>query len=185
MTQQPSKTVFCFVTGSAGDWGGASRVLNTNLPYIDRSRIEPILLLPRDGPTEPGDQLAFVRTLRRAVLLFRREKVQFAPFKNRPWRPTETIAARPLCIPILLPVHVITDTLNPVIGWAYGKPVIATLVGGLPEIMEDGRTGRRCAPDPSRHTPTASNASSPTLHNASKWATRPAIASSANSPQSQ
>lgn len=50
MTTTTHKPVICFVTGSAGDCGGASRVLFTNIRQLDRNRSEPLLLLPRHGP---------------------------------------------------------------------------------------------------------------------------------------
>ena len=147
MTHKPAKPVICFVTGSAGDWGGASRVLYTNLRHIDRERIEPILLLPRDGPivpelqrlglryhiwgspTEPGDRLAFIRALWRTLLLFRRERVRLVHFNNRPWRPAEALAARLLGIPILLHFHVVNEAVSPVIRWARGVVVVSEFVG--------------------------------------------------------
>lgn len=141
-----NKTVVCFVTGSAGDWGGASRVLYTNLRQLDRSRIEPILLLPCDGPitpeldrlglryhiwgcpTEPADRFAYIRAFFRTLMLFRREKVQLVHFNNRPWRPAEALAARVLGIPILLHFHVVNEARSPVIAWARGAVVVSNFV---------------------------------------------------------
>lgn len=147
MTPRDRKTVVCFVTGSAGDWGGASRVLFTNLRQIDRSRIEPILLLPRDGPivpelqrlglrylisgspTEPTDLLAFARSLLRTTLLFRREKVRLVHFNNRPWRPAEAIAAKLLGIPILVHFHVVNEAVSPAMRWARAAIAVSSFVG--------------------------------------------------------
>lgn len=150
MTSAPPKlaqpAVVCFVTGSAGDWGGASRVLYTNLRQLDRSRIEPILLLPRPGPitaeldrlglryhiwgspTEPADRLAYLRAFVRTLLLFRREKVRLVHFNNRPWRPAEALAARLLGTPILLHFHVVNEAVSPVIRWASGVVVVSEFV---------------------------------------------------------
>lgn len=150
MTSAPPKlaqpAVVCFVTGSAGDWGGASRVLYTNLRQLDRSRIEPILLLPRPGPitaeldrlglryhiwgspTEPADRLAYLRAFVRTLLLFRREKVRLVHFNNRPWRPAEALAARLLGFPILLHFHVVNEAVSPVIRWASGVVVVSEFV---------------------------------------------------------
>ncbi|MHB8787520.1 MAG: glycosyltransferase family 4 protein [Thauera sp.] len=142
--EQP--VVICFVTGSAGDWGGASRVLYTTLRQIDRSRIEPILLLPRPGPitaeldrlglryhiwgspTEPANRLAYLRAFIRTLLLFRREKVRLVHFNNRPWRPAEALAAHVLGIPILLHFHVVNETRSPAIKWARGAVVVSNFV---------------------------------------------------------
>ncbi len=147
MPARQEKIKICFVTGSAGDWGGASRVLYTNLRHIDRSRIEPILLLPRDGPivaelnrlglrhhiwgspTEPGQRLGFARNLVRAIRLFRREKVRLVHFNNRPWRSAEALAARLLGIPILLHFHVVNEAISPVVRWARGVVVVSRFVG--------------------------------------------------------
>lgn len=141
-----AKLVVCFVTGSAGDWGGASRVLYTNLRHLDRDRIEPILLLPRKGPitaeldhlglryhiwgspTEPANRLAYVRALFRALVLFRREKVRLVHFNNRPWRPAEALAARMLGIPILLHFHVVNEHCSPVIRWARAAVAVSGFV---------------------------------------------------------
>ena len=51
-TNGKSKKI-CYMSASAGDWGGASRVLFTNLKILDRERYEPILLLPNAGPILP------------------------------------------------------------------------------------------------------------------------------------
>lgn len=141
-----NKAVVCFITGSAGDWGGASRVLYTNLRQLDRSRIEPILLLPRPGPitaeldrlglryhiwgspNEPANRFAYLRAFVRTLLLFRREKVRLVHFNNRPWRPAEALAARTLGIPILLHFHVVNEARSPVINWARGVVVVSDFV---------------------------------------------------------
>ena len=47
---QPRK--ICYFAGAAGNWGGASRVLFTNLRKLDRTRFSPIVLLSGHGPAE-------------------------------------------------------------------------------------------------------------------------------------
>jgi hypothetical protein len=47
------KLVVAFITGSAGDWGGAGRVLFAALRMMDQDRIETMLLLPCNGPLMP------------------------------------------------------------------------------------------------------------------------------------
>ena len=42
----------CFYSGTAGNWGGASRVLFTTLSMIDLTRFAPIVLLTGHGPGE-------------------------------------------------------------------------------------------------------------------------------------
>ncbi len=127
-----TKPVICFITGSHGDWGGASRVLYTNLRLIDRARLEPLLLLPAQGPiveeleqrglrhlvwgplTEPGDVLAYVKAFFRALAFFRRERVAVIHVNHSNfWRPAELLAAWVLRIPIIAHYHVINARPGP------------------------------------------------------------------------
>lgn len=150
------KPVVCFVTGSAGDWGGASRVLFTNIRRLDRSRIEPLLLLPRHGPivaeldrlglryriwgspVEPASRIAYLRALFRTLMLFRREKVALVHFNHRPWRPAEALAARILGIPILLHYHVVNEAETPTDKIARGVVTVSDYVrrASMPESIE-------------------------------------------------
>jgi glycosyltransferase involved in cell wall biosynthesis len=126
------KPIVCFFTLSAGDWGGASRVLFTNLRLMDRDRLEPLLLLPRTGPiedelkqrglryhlwgrlTEPGNPLAYLRSFIRAWRFFRRERVDVVHVNGSNfWRPAELLAARMLRIPIIAHYHVINARPGP------------------------------------------------------------------------
>lgn len=127
-----NKPVICFITNSAGDWGGASRVLFTNLRLMDRDRLTPLLLLPRSGPiedelrqrglryliwgrlAEPGNPLAYLRTFVRAWRLFRRERVAVIHLNGTFfWRPAELLAAWVLRIPIIAHYHVINASPGP------------------------------------------------------------------------
>jgi glycosyltransferase involved in cell wall biosynthesis len=126
------KPVICFITNSAGDWGGASRVLFTNLRLIDRDRLTPLLLLPRTGPieaelkqhglryriwghlTEPGKPVAYLRNFFRALRFFRRERVAMIHINGSNfWRPAELLAAWVLRIPIIAHYHVINASPGP------------------------------------------------------------------------
>ncbi|MDP1679466.1 MAG: glycosyltransferase family 4 protein [Candidatus Nitrotoga sp.] len=130
------KPVICFVTTSAGDWGGASRVLFTNLRLIDRNKLTPLLLLPCTGPiedelkrrdlryivwghlTEPGNPVTYLRALLKAWLFFRRERVAVVHVNGSNfWRPAELLAARLLDIPILAHYHVINGKPAPAMAW--------------------------------------------------------------------
>src|SRR5438034_11839546 len=51
--QKAQKRVICYLTESAGDWGGASRVLFSTLRLLDRTRFEPLVLLPSKGRILP------------------------------------------------------------------------------------------------------------------------------------
>jgi glycosyltransferase involved in cell wall biosynthesis len=127
-----TKPVICFITGSHGDWGGASRVLYTNLRLIDRTRLEPLLLLPAKGPiveeleqrglrflvwgalTEPGDILKYIKAFFRALAFFRRERVAAIHVNHSNfWRPAELFAAWVLHIPIIAHYHVINARPGP------------------------------------------------------------------------
>ena len=124
--------VVCFITNSAGDWGGASRVLFTNLRLMDRERLTPLLLLPRAGPiegelarlgvrhriwgplAEPGNPLAYARGFLRAWRFFRRERVAAIHLNGTFfWRPAELLAARLLRIPCIAHYHVIVRKPGP------------------------------------------------------------------------
>lgn len=124
--------VICFITNSAGDWGGASRVLFTNLRLLDRTRLTPLLLLPNPGPiedelrrqgvryeiwgplVEPGNLLAYLRGFVRAWRFFRRERVAAIHLNGTFfWRPAELLAARLLRIPFVAHYHVIIRKPGP------------------------------------------------------------------------
>lgn len=118
--------IVCFITLSAGDWGGASRVLFTNLQLLDRDKLTPLLLLPRTGPiedvlkqrglryqiwgklTEPGNPFAYLRGFLRAWRFFKRERVAVIHINGSNfWRPAELLAAWLLRIPVVAHYHVI------------------------------------------------------------------------------
>ena len=138
------KPVICFITGSAGDWGGASRVLYTNLRLIDRSKLTPLLLLPCTGPiedelkqrdlryliwgplTEPGNHLAYLRAFIKAWRFFRRERVAVIHVNGSNfWRPAELLAARMLGIPILAHYHLINNEPAPAMAWCRAAVAVS------------------------------------------------------------
>lgn len=127
-----NKPVVCFFALSAGDWGGASRVLFTNLRLMDRDRLTPLLLLPHTGPvveelkqrdlrhliwgplTEPGNLIIYLRGFIRAWRFFRRERVAVIHVNGSNfWRPAELLAAWVLRIPIVAHYHVTNDEPGP------------------------------------------------------------------------
>lgn len=150
----PNKPVICFITGSAGDWGGASRVLYTNLRKIDRDRIDPILLLPRDGPivpeladlglrhriwgelTEPSNPIAYLKAFVRALVFYVRERVALVHLNHRPWRPAEVLAARALRIPVLLHYHVVNEEASPTDRLAHAAIAVSEFVQQTSEPKE-------------------------------------------------
>ncbi len=138
------KPVICFVTGSAGDWGGASRVLFTNLRLIDRNKLTPLLLLPCTGPiedelkqrdlryliwgplTEPGNHIGYLRAFLKAWRFFRRERVAVIHVNGSNfWRPAELLAARMLGIPILAHYHLINSEPAPAMAWCQAAIAVS------------------------------------------------------------
>ena len=130
------KPVVCFITNSCGDWGGASRVLYTNLWQLDTTRLDPILVLPCKGPiqpelkahglryevwsgfTEPGSPAVYVRAFWKAWRFFRRERVEVIHVNGSNfWRPAELLAAKLAGIPIIAHYHVINHNPAPAMRW--------------------------------------------------------------------
>jgi len=126
------KKVICYLSGAAGDWGGASRVLFTNIRLIDRSRYEPLLLLPSEGPIlpmlqrcgvrytiwgrqrEPNGVLRYLRDIAAAASFFKRNRVALLHINHANyWRPAEIAAARLLRIPVVTHYHVVIDRPAP------------------------------------------------------------------------
>jgi len=129
MEQRP---VICFIVGSSGDWGGASRVIFTLLRLINLERIEPLILLPRKGPiqkelderglryviwgpfTELGSIPGYIKAYLRTLRLFRREHVRVLHVNSHIfWRPAELLAAYTLRIPIVVHYHLVNDNPAP------------------------------------------------------------------------
>lgn len=129
------KLVVCFITGSHGDWGGASRVLYTNLRLLDRTRIHPILLLPLDGPIVPELQargleyliwgpmteldsiVGYVKAIWRMIRFLRKNRVDVIHVNRASaWRPAEYLAAKLIGIPVLTHYHTVNDEPSPFMG---------------------------------------------------------------------
>lgn len=114
----------CFLTGSAADWGGASRVLYTTLRGMDLTRVDPLVLLSGEGPIkaelealgircltwgsaqEPDNRVAYLKVLFRALRLMQHERIAVLHVNHRFWRPAEVLAALLLRIPVLVHFHV-------------------------------------------------------------------------------
>lgn len=126
------KTVIAYLGGTAGDWGGASRVLFNTIKLLDRSRYEPIVLLPGDGPVVPTlDELgvrhvmwgpvrepknglaAYARDVWASARLLRRNAVDILHVNFNHWRPAEVLAARLLRIPVVTHYHVVVSDPGP------------------------------------------------------------------------
>ncbi len=131
------KKVICYLTESAGDWGGASRVLFSNLRLIDRTRFEPLVLLPNKGRVlplldqlevpyviwgqahEPEGALRYASDIAMSLRLFRRRRVDLLHINGANyWRPAEIFAARLLRIPIVTHYHVVVDKPGPFVKYS-------------------------------------------------------------------
>lgn len=131
-----NKPKVCFFTTSCGDWGGASRVLYTNLWQLDTRKLDPVLVLPCHGPiepelvtrgfryeiwspfTEPGSLSRYLRAFWKAWRFYRREGISVIHVNGANiWRPAELLAARLAGIPIIAHYHVINDKPSPAMRW--------------------------------------------------------------------
>ena len=138
------KSIVCYLSASAGDWGGASRVLFTNLRLLDRQQFEPLVLLPNEGPVipylqqlnikyvlwgvahEPGGWGKYLKDIVSAYRLFRHYKVDILHINHcNYWRPAEIIAALLLRIPIITHYHVVIQKPEPAPFVKYSDLIIA------------------------------------------------------------
>jgi glycosyltransferase involved in cell wall biosynthesis len=127
-----NKLVVGIITGSAGDWGGGSRVLYTNLRLLDRSRFHPVLLLPGEGPitpelkerkidyaiwgalTEPGNPFRYLKAMWRMMRFLRHHKVDILHINHsNSWRPAELLTAMLMRVPILTHYHTVNADPSP------------------------------------------------------------------------
>ena len=127
---RPCRVVF--LSGTNGDWGGASRVLFNTLRAIDRSAFEPIVLLNRRGPAmkllddlgiayrvwkpAPGldeGALGYAGGLVRALRLLRELQAELLDVNYYYWRPAEVLAARLLRLPIVSHFHMVIPNPGP------------------------------------------------------------------------
>ena len=127
-----AKPVVAFLTESAGDWGGASRVLFSTLRLIDRARFQPLVLLPSKGRIlplldeiavpyviwgqahEPRSAWPYARAILASLRLLRARHVALLHVNGANyWRPAELLAARMLSIPIVTHYHVVVDKPGP------------------------------------------------------------------------
>ncbi len=137
-----NKPVVAIITGSAGDWGGASRVLYTNLRLLDRDRIQPVLLLPGEGPivaelqerqidftiwgplTEFVNPVQYLKAMWRMMRFLRRHRVDLLHINHsNAWRPAEIWAAILMRVPILTHYHTVNVDPSPAV--ARSSAIIA------------------------------------------------------------
>lgn len=137
----------CFFAGTNGNWGGASRVLFTNLALLDRSRFDPLVLLPAHGPaealldemdirheiwgplTEPGNPLAYIRAMGRTILWLRQNKVEIVHLNRaNDWRPAELLAMVIRRIPVVTHFHTVNLDHAPATRWTSAIAAVSNYV---------------------------------------------------------
>jgi len=149
---QPDKHVICYLTESAGDWGGASRVLFSNLRLIDRTRFEPLVLLPSKGPVlplldqigvpyviwgrahEPEGFVRYAADITAAGRFFRQRRVDVLHINDANyWRPAEILAAKLLRIPVVTHYHVVVDKPGPFVKYSDLIVAVSAYTAGASE----------------------------------------------------
>mgnify|MGYP001027013755 FL=1 len=139
--------VVAFFTCSSGDWGGASRVLFTNLWQIDTRRVTPLVVLPEHGAikseldrhhlrhkvlgpfTEPGKPFQYLTAVWKTLRWLRRENVTLVHVNRANfWRPAELLAARFAGIPIVVHYHVVNDKPAPATRWCRAAFAVSRFV---------------------------------------------------------
>jgi len=137
----------CYFATSAGDWGGASRVLNVTLRLLDRSRFEPLVLFPEAGPilpdleqrgigyrlwgplTEYTGALSYIRAVAKTWRFLRREKVALVHINHSGfWRPAEILGAKLARVPVLAHYHLVIDQPGPFTGLLDGIVAVSDFV---------------------------------------------------------
>jgi len=125
------KQIVAYMDTSAGDWGGASRSLFVLLKSLDRSRFEPLVLFPEEGPifgsldkmgihylvSPPHhyeNPLRYLADVVRTAHLFRQRRVNLLHINcGRLWRMAEVEGARLAGIPVLAHLHLVLDSPGP------------------------------------------------------------------------
>ncbi|ATE60927.1 glycosyltransferase family 4 protein [Thauera sinica] len=152
MMPEKNRITACFITGSAGDWGGASRVIYTLLRRLPRERIDPLVLLPGDGPVageleasgirfrlwgaltelELPSPWRYVSALVRAMAFFRRHRVRVVHVNHSGfWRAAEILAARLLGIPVIAHYHVVNARPAPGMAWCAKAVAVSDYVARM------------------------------------------------------
>lgn len=130
-----------------GNWGGASRVLFTNLRLLDRSRFEPVVLLSGPGPaqsllaemgiahevwgplTEPNRILSYARALLRSCLWLKRHRIRLVHMNRaNSWRPAELLAIRACGVPIITHFHTVNQDHAPATRWSSAIAAVSKYV---------------------------------------------------------
>ena len=137
----------CYFAGTHGNWGGASRVLFTNLRLLDRNRFFPIVLLSAHGPaetlldemsiqhevwgslTEPVKPLQYIRTLLRTCVWLKRQQVKIVHLNRaNDWRPAELLAMHICRIPVVTHFHTVNLDRAPATRWSNAIAAVSSFV---------------------------------------------------------
>lgn len=131
-----AKIKILYLSESAGDWGGASRVLFTNLKLLDKERFDLLVLLPRPGPivpelerwgvgyrlwagfTEFTDPWRYLHSLVGFYRLLKAERIDLIHANHAFWRPAEILAAKLARVTVIVHYHVVIDTPGPFLSLA-------------------------------------------------------------------
>ncbi|HYE35929.1 glycosyltransferase family 4 protein [Methylocaldum sp.] len=137
----------CFFAGTHGNWGGASRVLFTNLRLLDRNRFTPIVLLSAHGPaetlmdelgiqykvwgplTEPGRHLEYIRAVLRTCIWLRQQHIDLVHMNRaNHWRPAELLATRICKRPVVTHFHTVNLDHAPATRWSTAIAAVSSYV---------------------------------------------------------
>jgi glycosyltransferase involved in cell wall biosynthesis len=131
MADTMTKPIIAYMGTSAGDWGGASRSLFVLLKALDRSRFEPLVLFPAEGPILPAldrmgihyliwpphnfsNPFTYLADIFRAARMFRRERIDLLHINYGGfWRMAEVEGARLVGIPVLTHLRLVTEHPGP------------------------------------------------------------------------
>lgn len=121
----------CYLSASAGNWGGASRVFFNNLKQLDKEKFEPWVLLPCEGPiledlrkwgvayrvwgkmTEPGNYFRYFKNLFSFAYFLKRNRLEILHSNHPYWRPAEILAAKLVRVPVITHYHVVMEEAGP------------------------------------------------------------------------
>jgi glycosyltransferase involved in cell wall biosynthesis len=143
-----------YFAGTHGDWGGASRVLFTNLKLLDRTRFDPIVALNQPGPaeqildrmgirclvwgplTELRSPLAYARAVVRTAWWLKHNRIDLVHHNRaNDWRPAEHLAAKLLRIPIVTHFHMVNHDQTPATRMTRAIAAVSQYVAEHSDLM--------------------------------------------------
>ncbi len=136
-----------YFAGTHGNWGGASRVLFTNLRLLDKRRFTPVVLLSAHGPaealldelgirhqvwgplSEPNKLLDYLRALIRTCLWLKRERIDLVHMNRaNDWRPAEILAMKLCRVPVVTHFHTVNLDRAPATRWSSAIAAVSRYV---------------------------------------------------------